>query len=175
MIIMVYNAKFSFTETKSYRNGSYTEGVLSIFSWGFFWINYCSSARLHGAHQPVVLLWCEGSPGCFISIFYLIYIVGSAFSHHDNTPQALGRAQVRQFWWQISDTMVIKAPTGTFIEHIYLQHFPLPLNLWLICLTTTHWTASFFSKEFDYLLLVVGWQSSPQPYLECVGRNIAAT
>ncbi|MEQ2299276.1 hypothetical protein AMECASPLE_013659 [Ameca splendens] len=39
--------------------------MLSVLGWGSFGINYCIIAACHGDNQPVVLLRCNGNPGCF--------------------------------------------------------------------------------------------------------------
>ncbi len=37
----------------------------SIFGWASFCMNFCINAAWHGGNQPVALLRCNGSPGCF--------------------------------------------------------------------------------------------------------------
>ncbi len=60
----------------------------SILGWASFCIIYCINAAWHGGNQPVVLLRCNGSPGCFDSGLQVICIVESGVSHLplDNTP-----------------------------------------------------------------------------------------
>ncbi len=60
----------------------------SILGWTSFCMNYCINAAWHGGNQPVALLRCNGSPGCFDSGLQVICIVGSGVSHLplDNTP-----------------------------------------------------------------------------------------
>ncbi len=53
----------------------------SILGWASFCINYCINAAWHGGNQPVALLRCNGSPGCFYSGLRVICIVGSGVSH----------------------------------------------------------------------------------------------
>ncbi len=90
----------------------------SIRQWIFFCMNYCINAAWHGVNQPVALLRCNGSPGCFDSDLQVICIVGSGVSHLplDNTPYVLYGVQVRQVYWPIkhSNTMVIEPAFGTF-------------------------------------------------------------
>ncbi len=61
----------------------------SILGWASFCMNYWINAAWHGANQPVALLRCNGSPGCFDSRLQVICIVGSGGVSHlplDNTP-----------------------------------------------------------------------------------------
>ncbi len=60
----------------------------SILGWASFFMNYLINAAWHGGNQPVALLRCNGSPGCFDSGLQVICIVGSGVSHVplDNTP-----------------------------------------------------------------------------------------
>ncbi len=62
----------------------------SILGWGSFCMNYCINTTWHGDNQPVALLRCNESPGCFDSSLHVICIVGlvSGVSHLplDNTP-----------------------------------------------------------------------------------------
>ncbi len=60
----------------------------SILGWASFCMNYCINAAWHGGNQPVALLMCNGSPGCFDSGLQVICIVGSGVAHLplDNTP-----------------------------------------------------------------------------------------
>ncbi len=60
----------------------------SILGWASFCMNYCTNAAWHGDNQPVALLRCNGSPGCFDSCLQVICIVGSGVSHLplDNNP-----------------------------------------------------------------------------------------
>ncbi len=78
----------------------------------------CENAAWHGGNQPVALLRCNGSPGCFNSGLQVICIVGSGVSHLplDNTPQIIYGVQVRRVYWPIkhSNTMVIEPAFGTF-------------------------------------------------------------
>ncbi|MED6237725.1 hypothetical protein ATANTOWER_026531, partial [Ataeniobius toweri] len=62
--------------------------INSIHGWGSFCMNYCINATWHGGDQPVVLLRCSGSPGCFDSSLQVICIVGSGVSRLllDRTP-----------------------------------------------------------------------------------------
>ncbi len=55
---------------------------------GLLCMNYCINAAWHGVNQPVALLRCNGSPGCFDSSLQVICFVGSGVSHLplDNTP-----------------------------------------------------------------------------------------
>ncbi len=59
----------------------------SILGWASFCMNDCINAAWHGGNQPVALLRCNGSPGCFDSGLQVICIVGSGVSHLplDNT------------------------------------------------------------------------------------------
>ncbi len=90
----------------------------SIIQWASFCMNYCINATWHGGNQPVALLRCNGSPGCFDSGLQVICIVESGVSHLtlDNTPYVLYGVQVRQVCLQIkhSNTMVIEPAFGTF-------------------------------------------------------------
>ncbi len=54
---------------------------------GLVCMNCCINAVCHGGNQPVALLRCIGSPGCFDSGLQVICIVGSGVSHLslDNT------------------------------------------------------------------------------------------
>ncbi len=54
----------------------------SILGLVSFCMNYCINAAWHGDNQPVALLRCNGSPGCFDSGLQVICIVGSGVSHH---------------------------------------------------------------------------------------------
>ncbi len=78
----------------------------------------CENAAWHGVNQPVDLLRCNGSPGCFDSGLQVICIVGPGVSHLplDNTPQILYGVQVRQVYWPIkhSNTMLIEPAFGNF-------------------------------------------------------------
>ena len=47
----------------------------SILGWGSFCMNYCFSAAWHEGDQPVALLRCYCSPGCFDSGLQLLCIV----------------------------------------------------------------------------------------------------
>ncbi len=81
-------------------------------------MNYCINAAWHGGTQPVALLRCNGSPGCFDGGLQVICIVGSGVSHLplDNTPYILYGVQVRRVCWPIkhSNTMLIEPAFGTF-------------------------------------------------------------
>ncbi len=70
----------------------------SILGWASFCMNYFINAAWHGDNQPVALLRCNGSPGCFDSGLQVICIVGSGVSHLplDNTPYILYGVQVRR-------------------------------------------------------------------------------
>ncbi len=59
----------------------------SILGWASFCMNYCINTAWHGDNQPVALLMCNGSTGCFDSGLQVICIVGSGVSHLplDNT------------------------------------------------------------------------------------------
>ncbi len=59
----------------------------SILGWASFCMNYCINAAWHGGNQPVALLRCNESPGCFDSSLQVICIVESGVSHLplDNT------------------------------------------------------------------------------------------
>ncbi len=61
----------------------------SILGWASFCMNYCINAAWHGVDQPVALLRCNESPGCFDSGLQLFCIVGSGVSHLslDNSPR----------------------------------------------------------------------------------------
>ncbi len=48
----------------------------SILGWASFCMNYCISAAWHGGNQPVALLRCNGSPGCFIAAFRSSALLG---------------------------------------------------------------------------------------------------
>ncbi len=52
-------------------------------------MNCCINAAWHGDNQPVALLRCNGSIGCFDSGLQVICIVGSGVSHLslDNSPR----------------------------------------------------------------------------------------
>ncbi len=70
----------------------------SILGWASFCMNNFINAAWHGGDQPVELLRCNESPGCFDSGLQFICIVGSGVSHLplDNTPSILYRVQVRR-------------------------------------------------------------------------------
>ncbi len=53
----------------------------SILGRASFCMNYCINAAWHRGDQPVALLRCNGSPGCFDSGLPVICIVGSGVSH----------------------------------------------------------------------------------------------
>ncbi len=52
-----------------------------ILGWASFCMNYCINAAWHGGDQPVALLRCNESPGCFDCGLQVICIVGSGVSH----------------------------------------------------------------------------------------------
>ncbi len=89
----------------------------SILSWASFCMNYCINVAWHGGNQPVALLRCNGSPGCFDSGLQVICIVESDVSHLplDNSSYILYGVQVRQVYWPIkhSNTMVIEPAFGS--------------------------------------------------------------
>ncbi len=58
--------------------------VHSILGWASFCMNYCINAARHGGDQPVALLRCNESPGCFDSGLQVICVVGSGVSHLDS-------------------------------------------------------------------------------------------
>ncbi len=78
-------------------------------------MNYCINAAWHGGNQPVALIRCNGSPGCFDSSLRVICIVGSGVSHLP-LDKILYGVQVRLVCWPIkhSNTMVIEPAFGTF-------------------------------------------------------------
>ncbi len=90
----------------------------SILGWASFPMNDCINAAWHGGNQPVALLRCNGSPGCFDSGLQVICIVGSGVSHLplNNTLYIFYVVQVRQVYWPIkhSNTIVIEPAFGTF-------------------------------------------------------------
>ncbi len=90
----------------------------SILGWTSYYMNYCISAAWHGGNQPVALLRCNESPGCFDNGLQVICIVGSGVSHLplDNTPYILYGVQVRRVCWPIkhSNIMVIEPAFVTF-------------------------------------------------------------
>ncbi len=51
----------------------------SILGWASFCMNYCINVAWHGGNQPVALLRCNGSPGCFDSSLQVICIVGLVY------------------------------------------------------------------------------------------------
>ncbi len=53
----------------------------SILGWASFCMNYCINAAWHGGNQPVALLRCNESPGCFDSGLQVICTVGSSVSY----------------------------------------------------------------------------------------------
>ncbi len=55
--------------------------IHSILGWVSFCMNYCFNAAWYGGNQPVALLRCNASPGCFDSDLQVICIVGSGVSH----------------------------------------------------------------------------------------------
>ncbi len=59
----------------------------SILGWASFCMNYCINVAWHGGNQPVALLRCNESPGCFDSSLQVICIFESGVSHLplDNT------------------------------------------------------------------------------------------
>ncbi len=85
----------------------------SILDWASFCMKYCINVAWHGGNQPVALLRCNGSPGCFDSSLQVICIVGSGVS---DLPQILYGVQVRLVCWPImhSSTIVIEPAFGTF-------------------------------------------------------------
>ncbi len=78
----------------------------SILGWASFFMNYLINVAWHGGNQPVALLRCNGSPGCFDSGLQVICIVGSGVSHVplDNTPWIFYGVQVRRVCWPITVT-----------------------------------------------------------------------
>ena len=82
-------------------------------------LHQCRVAR--GVNQPLALLRCYGSPGCFDSGFQLVCIVGC---HHplDNTPSICYGVQIWQVCWPIkhSNPMVSKPGIGTFGRGVVL-------------------------------------------------------
>ncbi len=92
--------------------------ILGWVGWASFCMSYCINAAWYGGNQPVVLLRCNGSPGCFDSILQVICIVVSGVSHllFDNTPSILDGVQVRWVCWAIkhSNTTVTEPAFGTF-------------------------------------------------------------
>ncbi len=81
-------------------------------------MKYCINAAWHGDNQPVALLRCNGSPGCFDSSLQVICIVESVVSHLslDNTSYILYEVQVRRVCWPIKHTniMLIEPAFGAF-------------------------------------------------------------
>ncbi len=53
---------------------------IQILGWASFCMNYCINVAWHGGNQPVALIRCNGSPGCFDSGLQVICIVGSGVS-----------------------------------------------------------------------------------------------
>ena len=76
------------------------------------------NAEWHGVDQPLALLRCYGSPGCFDSSLHLVCIVGSLVSHlpFDNTPYIFCGVQISRVCCSIkhSNPMVIKPGINTF-------------------------------------------------------------
>ncbi len=78
--------------------------------WASFGMNYCINVAWHGGNQPVALIRCNGSPGCFDSGLQVICFVGSGVSHlplDNNTPYILYGLQVKRVCWSVkhSNTM----------------------------------------------------------------------
>ncbi len=84
--------------------------IHSILGWASFCMNYCINLAWHGGNQPVALLRCKGSPGCFDSGLQVICIVGSGVSHLplDNA----------SFWylWQCGQ---VPSPAGKLNQHLH--------------------------------------------------------
>lgn len=78
-------------------------------------MNYCISAAWYRGDQPVALLMCYGSPGCFDSDLQLVYILGSGDFYCPLENIVCG-VQVRQVGWPIkySNKMVSKSVTSSF-------------------------------------------------------------
>ncbi len=62
--------------------------IHSILGWASFCMNYSINAAWYEGNQPVALLRCNRSPGCFDSSLQVICIVGFCVSHLplDDTP-----------------------------------------------------------------------------------------
>ena len=70
--------------------------VYAVSTWlGSFCMNYSINAEWHRVDQPVALLRCYGSLGCFDNGLQLVCIVGSCVTHHplDITPYIFYGAQ----------------------------------------------------------------------------------
>ncbi len=78
-------------------------------------MNYCINAAWHEGNQPVALLRCNGSPGCFDSGLQVICIVGSGVSHLPLDRFSMG-FRSGEVCWPIKhcNTIVIEPVFGTF-------------------------------------------------------------
>ncbi len=72
--------KKGYFKQKCQASEKYEHVQHSILVWVSFCMNYCINAAWHGGNQPVALLRCNGSTGCFDSGLQVICIVGSGVS-----------------------------------------------------------------------------------------------
>ncbi len=107
----------------------------SILGWAFFCINYCINAAWHGGDQPVTLLRCNGSPGCFDSGLQVICMLGLVsliflltiphkFSMGFRSGEFAGQSSTEthghwtSFWylWQCGQ---VPSPAGKLNQHLH--------------------------------------------------------
>ena len=81
----------------------------SILGWASFCMNYGINAAWHGGDQPVVLLRCNGSPGCSDSSRSPALLALVSHLPLDNNPQILYGVQVRH-----SNMTGVEPAFGTF-------------------------------------------------------------
>ncbi len=65
--IYIRSIKKGYFKQKCQASESMLISIHSILGWASFCTNYCINAAWHGSNQPVALLRCNGSLGCFDS------------------------------------------------------------------------------------------------------------
>ncbi len=143
----------------------------SILGWASFCMNYCINAACHGGNQPVALLRCNGSPGCFdsspsghlhcwvwcLSSSSWQYLRDSLWSSWctDSSFSSLLVKLSQVFESALLDTILKLVVIPVACAHCP-THFFLPVNfsfnmLWY----STHWIATPFSNDPLWLTLFV--------------------
>ncbi len=118
--------------------------MLSILDCASFCMNYCINAAWHGGNQPVALLRCNGSPGCFDSVIMSSALLGLV--------SLIFLLTISHRFSMVSVFSSLRS--SLLLVHIFLPNFLLPVNfVFNVLWYSTPWTATSFSNDPLWLTL----------------------
>ncbi len=130
----------------------------SILGWASFCMNYCSNAAWHGGNQPVALLRCNGSPGCFDSgpsghlhcwvwyISFFLLTIPHRFSMGFSLGEFAGQSSTVTPW-SLNQLLVplalcgqVQSPAGKLNQHLHKAC--QQKEAWIKCSKISWWMAA---------------------------------